>query len=199
MTGKWKALLAVASLAAIAAAGCGSGATSHDGGTAGSSGATGGHGGAAGSGGTGGTGGTTGAGGSGAGGAGGGGGAGGSSADCPASRPTSGAGCSGTQTCFYEDCTDTGRTVARCTNGAWTLETGPCTTVTCPGQTCPSGQICVQRLGGALFVDCVQNTCGVGAIGCACLQSCVGTCTIGGSLPTGVTIQCNTCPTLTCP
>ena len=196
MTGKGKVLVAVASLAAIAAAGCGSGATSHDGGTAGSGGGIGGHGGAAGSGGTGATGGTTGAGGSGAGG---GGGAGGSSADCPASRPTSGASCSGAQTCFYEDCTDTGRTVARCASGAWSLETGPCTTVTCPGQTCPSGQICVQRLGGALFVDCVQNTCGVGAIGCGCLQSCVGTCTVGGSLSTGVTIQCNTCPTLTCP
>jgi hypothetical protein len=178
-------VVAVLSLAAMAGAGCGSTTVSQDGGTGGSGG-----------GGTTGTGGASGAAGSGTGGAGGGG---GSSAACPASPPTSGATCSGTQTCFYEDCTDTGRTVARCANGGWSLETGPCTTVACQGQTCPSGQLCVQRIGGALIVDCVQNTCGVGAIGCGCLQSCVGTCTAGGSLQTGVTIQCNTCPTNTCP
>jgi hypothetical protein len=30
------------------------------------------------------------------------------------------------------------------------------------------------------------------------LQSCSGTCTVNGSVASGVTIMCNTCPTNTC-
>ena len=82
---------------------------------------------------------------------------------------------------------------------SWSVETGPCTGVLCQSQTCAVGQICVERAGGALIVECAANTCGTGAIGCGCLQSCLGTCAVGGSLQSGVTIQCNTCPSNTCP
>ncbi|HMF42292.1 MAG TPA: hypothetical protein VKQ32_16585 [Polyangia bacterium] len=119
-------------------------------------------------------------------------------AACPAAAPASGTSCDGAQTCFYEDCAAAGRTVASCASGTWSVETGPCTGVFCQSQTCAVGQICVQRAGGALIVECAPNTCGTGAIGCGCLQSCVGTCTVGGSLQSGVTIQCNTCPSNTC-
>jgi hypothetical protein len=101
--------------------------------------------------------------------------------------------------CFYEDCAGSGRTVARCANDAWSVETGPCTGVLCQSQTCQPGELCLMRAGGALFVECVQNSCGAGAIGCGCLQSCLGTCAVGGSLQSGVTIQCNTCASNLCP
>jgi hypothetical protein len=137
--------------------------------------------------------------GGGAGGGGPGGGGGGQAAECPATVPAPGAFCSGTPICFYEDCAGIGRNVARCMNGAWSVESGPCTDVSCQSQTCPPGQLCLIRAGGALLVDCVQNACGAAAIACGCLQSCIGTCTVGGALASGVTIQCNTCPSNLCP
>jgi hypothetical protein len=157
--------------AAAAAAGCGSGSAANDAG----GGAGGGSGGA--SGGSGATGG----------------------ASCPAAPPPAGASCSGASSCFYEDCAGGGRTVTRCANGAWTVETGPCTEVFCQSQNCPAGQLCLMRAGGALLVECVDNACGGAAISCGCLQSCAGACAVGGSLQAGVTIQCNTCASNQCP
>ncbi len=119
-------------------------------------------------------------------------------ASCPAAAPASGASCSGAASCFYEECAAGGRTVARCASGAWRVETGPCTGAFCQSQTCAPGQVCLMLAGGALLVECVQNTCADGAISCGCLQTCAGTCTIGGSLESGVTIQCNTCPSNQC-
>jgi hypothetical protein len=128
------------------------------------------------------------------------GGTGGSSAvSCPSAAPAPNTTCAGAQTCFYEDCAGVGRTVASCASGAWNVQTGPCTGVFCQSQTCAVGQLCLVRAGGALFIDCVDNACGGAAIACGCLQSCVGTCTVGGSLETGVTIQCNTCSSNLCP
>jgi hypothetical protein len=133
-------------------------------------------------------------------GSGGSGGAGGSPAPaCPTAAPARGASCAGALQCFYEDCGAGGRTVASCVNGTWSVETGPCTGVFCQSQTCEPGALCLMRAGGALLVECVQNACGAGAISCGCLQSCVGTCSIGGSLQSGVTIQCNTCASNLCP
>ena len=147
----------------------------------------------------GGAGGSGGASGSGGGGSGGGGGAGGSVVgSCPGAVPADGQACTVAGSCFYEDCAGSGRTAATCVNGAWAVETGPCTGVFCQSQTCAIGQVCVVRAGGALLVDCASNTCGSAAIGCGCLQSCAGTCTLTGSLQTGVTIQCNTCPSNQC-
>ena len=137
--------------------------------------------------------------GGGSGGGGGSGSGGAAAATCPAARPGAGVLCSGTPTCFYEDCAGSGRTVASCVNGAWSVETGPCTGVVCQSQICQPGEICVIRAGGALLVECAQNACGTGAVSCGCLQSCFGACTVGGSLASGVTIQCNTCPSGLCP
>jgi hypothetical protein len=196
------AVLAVLAVFAVGATGCGTSASSHDGGTAGAAGAgSGGTTGAGGTAGAAGSGGTTGAGGrAGSGPAGSGGGGGSAASPCPASLPTLNETCTVPRSCYYEDCSDTGRTIARCVDGAWSLDTGPCASgVFCQAETCPIGQICLERIGGALITECVQNTCGAGPIGCDCLQSCTGSCTVGGSVPSGVTIMCNTCPTNTCP
>ena len=141
----------------------------------------------------------SGGGGSGGGGSGGGGSGGAPAATCPTAPPAAGAICSRPPTCFYEDCAGIGRTVASCVNGAWSVETGPCTGVFCQSQTCQPGEVCVIRAGGALLVECTQNACGAAAVSCGCLQSCFGICTVGGSLASGVTINCNTCPSGLCP
>jgi len=138
-------------------------------------------------------------GGAGGGGSGGGGGGGGSvAASCPGAAPAGGQSCSAAATCFYEDCAASGRTVARCENGAWAVETGPCTGVFCQSQTCPAGQVCMMLGGGALLIECVPNSCGAAAISCGCLQSCAGSCAVSGSLESGVTIHCNTCTSNQC-
>ena len=171
---------AFATIALVLVAGCGTSSSSNDASGGGGSGG-------------GGSGGSTGSGGSG------GGGGGSPLASCPGAVPTAGAACSNVPSCFYEDCAAGGRTVASCTNGAWSVETGPCTGAFCLSQTCAIGQVCLMRVGGALLIDCVPNTCGASAIGCGCLQSCAGSaCTVGGSLQSGVTIQCNTCPSNQC-
>jgi hypothetical protein len=142
-----------------------------------------------------------GAGGDGGGGSTGSGGGGGSAAAvaCPTAAPTSGTACSGTAQCFYEDCSAAGRTVASCAGGTWTVETGPCTNVFCQSMTCAPGQICMMVGGGALLISCADNSCGTSAVSCGCLQSCAGSCSIYGSLQSGVTISCNTCGSNLCP
>jgi len=178
-------LRAFATIALCLVAGCGTSNSSNDA----SGGAGSGGGGSIGSGGSMGSAGSTGSGGGG----------GSPLASCPGAVPTEGAPCSNVASCFYEECTAGGRTVASCTNGAWSVETGPCTGVFCLSQTCAIGQVCLMRVGGALLIDCVPNTCGASAIGCGCLQSCAGSaCTVGGSLQSGATIQCNTCPSNQC-
>ena len=72
----------------------------------------------------------------------------------------------------------------------------------CPNpstMTCPAGQICVVRAGGAISTECVSNSCGTSAISCDCLQSCSGDCTVLGTSVGSVAIYCNTCPQATCP
>jgi hypothetical protein len=164
-------LVHVLSVCAALASGCGASATSNDAtGTAGASG------------------------GSGRGGASGGSGV----VSCPGAAPTDGQACTGGATCFYEDCAGSGRTVATCANGAWAVETGACTGVPCQSLTCAIGEVCIMSAGGALLVDCVPNTCGNAAIECGCLQSCTAACSVTGSLQSGVTIRCNTCPSNQC-
>lgn len=119
-------------------------------------------------------------------------------ASCPGTAPADGQACTGTGSCFYEDCAGSGRTVATCANGAWAVETGPCTGVSCLSRTCAIGEVCIMSAGGALLVDCVPNTCGNAAIECGCLQSCTAACSVAGSLQSGVTIRCNACPSNQC-
>jgi hypothetical protein len=163
-----------------------------DGGAAGAAGAAGSTGGAAaGSSGSGGAAGSAGSGGSG-----------GSSvqADCPATPPANGAGCSDQYvSCYYENCAADGRTVARCTGGSWDVRSSACDTFTCYSETCAAGQICSVTAGGALFAECIDNPCGTGPITCDCVNPTCANCSLVGS-ETGVRVTCNTCPGgLPCP
>jgi len=159
-------------------AACGTSSPAADGGVTGAGGASGGAGGAA-------TGGATGTGGA-------------PPASCPGAAPQAGAACTTSTTCYYEDCTDAGRTVAMCASGAWMVTTAPCGSTICMGMTCPAGQICVESGGGALLVSCVQSTCGTGPISCGCLQSCAGSCSLSGSAQSGFILYCNTCTSNQC-
>ena len=83
----------------------------------------------------------------------------------PRRRRRAGAICNGALTCFYEDCAGSGRTVASCVNGAWSVETGPCTGVFCQSQTCQPGEVCVitrrRRAAGRVRAERVRHRRGV--------------------------------------
>jgi hypothetical protein len=104
--------------------------------------------------------------------------------------------------CHYEDCATFGRVLAVCNNGAFMELRGACTAVNCSGvhgTTCPAGQICVERIGGALIRECVPNSCGAGPISCDCLGlQCPGPCVITGAPEAGTIAKCNNCPANTC-
>lgn len=122
--------------------------------------------------------------------------------DCPSAPPTAGGACTATVTCYYQDCAHTGRTVASCGGGGiWSVQTASCATFSCfpgSGRMCTGDQICSESAGGALLVECINNTCGAGPITCGCLSSCSGSCTISGSAQTGFQVNCNTCPSNQC-
>ncbi len=125
-------------------------------------------------------------------------GTGGSSAACPQSSPTNATSCGSTSlTCLYEDCPNTGRTLATCANGNWSVQTGTSCAVMCSSSftslTCSSGQACVIRSGGAILPSCVNNTCGAGLV----KPECVGAdgCYLSASLNAGATFTCPvSCP-----
>jgi hypothetical protein len=132
------------------------------------------------------------------------GGAGGSAATplCPTAPPAAASSCMGVpDSCFYEDCGGPGRVAARCSNGAWVLETGACGDTTCgPGSlTCAAGQACVQRAGGAVFTDCAANHCNGGPVQCDCIDGCSLGCWVTGTVYGGIFVSCNTCPSGQCP
>jgi hypothetical protein len=126
------------------------------------------------------------------------GGGGGAGTLCPSTPPMNGYACAG-QDCYYEDCGGLGRTIALChPEGTFEVQTTACTAVACSlsavgGPSCPAGMICMQVAGGAVSDKCVSNACGTGPIGCDCLTSCVGTCSVSGNAQ-GIGVSCNTCP-----
>jgi len=130
-------------------------------------------------------------------------GAGGSSAaGCPQVAPTNGAGCDNSKDgpCYYEDCTESGRTIALCPSGSWQVSTGACTSVTCNGYsggdsvTCPAGQVCLAEFGRD--PTCVTHTCGKGPVTWQCVPGAnpgtSGWCDLRDSVGTGLTVSC--CP-----
>jgi hypothetical protein len=175
----------------------GGGASAHSGGGAGQSGGAGGHttGGASGGGGSG----TSGSGGAlqGTGGAGGA----PSNPQCPATPPGATSCPKEGFRCYYDDCPASGRTIATCTSGTWTVATGACGTVSdaCApySKTCDSGQLCLLTITGAITPSCIANTCGAGPITPQCLSSYVPPyCSLGGSVVGGgFSISCNYCGT----
>jgi hypothetical protein len=122
---------------------------------------------------------------------------------CPPAPPANGATCGPlSQTCYYEDCAGSGRTVATCTARAWQVTTGTCASVYCEPNpdspsalSCPAGTVCVitTRRGGALIVTpmCVDHACGTGPITPDCVPSLDGTCTTSYSLG-GAIFRCET-------
>jgi hypothetical protein len=134
---------------------------------------------------------------------------------CPQTPPTNGSSCGppsmipSTISCFYDNCIpstipcsvnncpSTGRTQATCgTDGAWSVQTAACGTVSCNGPSalaCPSGQMCLITESGAVSAHCVANTCGSGPVTPAC-GTALSSCVVNASLIGGVTITCNTCP-----
>jgi len=122
---------------------------------------------------------------------------------CPRAAPTSGSNCGSVDhSCTYEDCANSGRTQAACTNGTWTIQTLACSSQACAGAginamtiTCPAGKLCVRTTsgGGAYLVypSCVDNTCGTGPISPACVQGLSDNCSSTGSAVSGVQINCS--------
>jgi Kazal-type serine protease inhibitor domain len=118
---------------------------------------------------------------------------------CPSTPPTNASSCGSTNmTCFYDNCPSTGRTQANCAGGAWTVQTAACGTLNCISRTCPSGQMCLVTEGGAVGVQCVDNSCGHGPVTPECGTT-IGNCVVNATLTSGVTITCNTCPQGGCP
>jgi hypothetical protein len=119
---------------------------------------------------------------------------------CPQAAPASGSACiAGQSACFYEDCSNGGRTQATCTAGQWAIETGACGTVSCQGvsvsgsgRTCASGQVCLVHAGGALLVSCIANECGTGPASPDC-STFTTQCTPYFSITSGITYYCNSC------
>jgi hypothetical protein len=117
---------------------------------------------------------------------------------CPSTPPLNGSPCSG-RDCYYEDCVGAGRTIARChPEGTFEVQTTACTAVSCSlsadgGASCQAGTICLRFAGSPVSENCVSNSCGTGPIGCDCLSSCVGTCTLSGNAH-GIGIICGICP-----
>jgi hypothetical protein len=125
---------------------------------------------------------------------------------CPSEAPLPDTPCGAiAQLCAYEDCDGPGRSVARCTSGAWSVESSACDGAgamcleSFGGGRCEVGQLCLILAGGALLQQCVPNTCENGPVSCACIPGCSGECTVIGDASLGITISCNTCPSGLCP
>jgi hypothetical protein len=121
---------------------------------------------------------------------------------CPSTPPLAGTACTGSGTCYYQDCAHAGRTIAGCSSDHWAVQSAACGDFACmpgSGRMCTGDQVCSESFGGALLANCANNTCGTGPISCGCLvPSCSGTCTVSGSVQSGFQVTCNTCPTNTC-
>ncbi len=119
---------------------------------------------------------------------------------CPQAPPANGASCGPlARTCYYEDCSGIGRTVAVCTGRAWQVTTGACASVYCEPNvdspyalSCQAGKVCVvNRSGGGAPIatpTCLDHSCGTGPITPQCIPSLNGVCTatysLGGAIVT---------------
>jgi hypothetical protein len=69
----------------------------------------------------------------------------------------------------YERCDDTGLIRASCDGTSWTVTTTACADLSCQGQMCGAGSVCVAQVGGALLIDCRPHSCGDGPLTCDCV------------------------------
>ena len=115
---------------------------------------------------------------------------------CPADPPADGASCTGAFSCLWERCPDGGVFSATCAGGSYTVSETPCGPHGCRDTTCTDEQICVERQGGALLVECADNPCGDGPIAASCA------CTACDGFPCAVNgrgVICTTCTSGVCP
>lgn len=82
---------------------------------------------------------------------------------CPSFPPAGGSACTAYvdgARCTYDRCSDLGLVQAHCDQGGWSVTSTACSELTCQGQPCADGSICVAQVGGALLIDCRPHTCG---------------------------------------
>lgn len=115
---------------------------------------------------------------------------------CPVDPPVDGASCAGSFRCVWDRCPDDAVHAATCAGGSYSVTETPCGPHSCRDTTCSAEEICVERIGGALFVDCVDNPCGDGPItaSCACVACDGSPCTLSGR-----GVSCNRCSSDICP
>lgn len=91
---------------------------------------------------------------------------------CLPSPPAGGTDCAafgaGTR-CTYDRCGDLGLVQASCDQGTWSVTSTACSELSCQGQPCADGSICVAQVGGALLIDCRPHTCGNGPLASDCV------------------------------
>jgi hypothetical protein len=122
---------------------------------------------------------------------------------CPQSAPKDGSTCEPVDhQCYYEDCAGAGRTLAQCTGSKWQVQTGACTSISCPGGgmlspstiTCDAGKVCVRTTGGGgayvITPGCVDQRCGTGPVSESCIDVYQDSCAAHYSL-SGVTVNCS--------
>ncbi|HUH02284.1 MAG TPA: hypothetical protein VML75_09820 [Kofleriaceae bacterium] len=91
---------------------------------------------------------------------------------CPPFPPADGAGCTAYgegARCTYDRCSDVGLVQAQCNQGGWSVTQAACDELTCQGQPCADGSICVAQVGGALLIDCRPHTCADGPLTSECV------------------------------
>jgi hypothetical protein len=117
---------------------------------------------------------------------------------CPQTVPSQGTECAQSDVCFYEDCSNIGRSRAMCVGSVWKMETSSCDGNSCYSpsgnfsRNCVAGQICVKHTGAIVMPECYDNPCIDKASDLrTCLTGIYPGCSIDIDLGFGATITCS--------
>jgi hypothetical protein len=121
---------------------------------------------------------------------------------CPSSPPPDGSSCCAhPPSCTWDQCSPEGIVSATCDPDTtqWHVTAIPCDPVgpMCNGNMCSSGEICVEKQGGAgLFFSCTPNPCAGAPLSCACAAQLCGGPPMGYLVddPQHLTCTCDMCP-----
>jgi hypothetical protein len=121
---------------------------------------------------------------------------------CPSSPPPDGSSCCAhPPSCTWDQCSPEGIVSATCDPDTtqWHVTAIPCDPVgpMCNGNMCSSGEICVEKQGGAgLFFSCTPNPCAGAPLSCACAAQLCGGPPMGCLVddPQHLTCTCDMCP-----